>query len=561
MTGINPSSFANIVYALKQNSAVCWNFELAPGLIAPQTLTPPSPTYISNATSSLRGAFSLLTILYVRTFFTCYLRFLIASKPEEILLKIFHFVVRSTHETLLGTIYRLRLTWVCRQWRNIAIDDILLWNTIWFRDRPPYERSLTFLERAGTAPLDLRINEKDEKWYRAHVHDNDPSSEDDHPYTPEMMGALMDRLLQKIDTIRTLVIVVDTWPPALVALAKLRDIGVVPARLERFELHRTSRPWLWIGPNFEPQEQRDPIAFCNGMTPPMLNYLCLNGVHLDWNPAQFSNLTVMDFRRLAMESNPSLHQFREILMACQNLNKLALDAAGPQWLVKDMAYTGELPPITLPNLTIFVLGDFSITYALYCLEIFRAPNVIDLTILNLLGTDYGVLLETLTSRFPEVRVLTVYSIELDDTVLNKRRLISWLKSMPNVSFLKVAQLKKHVLRAFLEDPRQWDGSVIDIFAPKTDAVPVCPKLEVLEYQCMPLELMLMFVEGRQKMDVPLKKVYVVGSWMQSMSEEDKKALSKVIPIYHFIPGMPSQEEVVIRKSWSKTTGIPLGYWY
>jgi hypothetical protein len=209
-----------------------------------------------------------------------------------------------------------------------------------------------------------------------------------------------------------------------------------------------------------------------------------------------------------MECNPTLYQFRDILRACPNLNKLALDAAGPKWLEKDVVYTG-LPPIDLPNLTIFVLGDFSIQYALFCLEIFRAPNVIDLTILNLIGTDYGSLLETLTSRFPEVQVLTAYTIELEDSVLNKRRLINWLKSMPKVSVLKVAQLKRHVLRAFLEDPRQWDGSVVDIFTPKTDVVPVCPKLEVLEYQCLPLEMVVMFIEGRQKMNASLSKLYIM----------------------------------------------------
>ena len=92
-------------------------------------------------------------------------------------------------------------------------------------------------------------------------------------------------------------------------LAKLRDAGVAPARLERFELYRTSRPRLWIGPHFEPEEHREPIALCNGSVLPKLNYLCLNGVHIDWNVTHISNLTVLDLRRLAMECNPTLYQF------------------------------------------------------------------------------------------------------------------------------------------------------------------------------------------------------------------------------------------------------------
>lgn len=408
--------------------------------------------------------------------------------------------------------------------------------------------------------MDLRINERNEKWYKDHMHATNDASEDDHPYTPAMIGALMDHLLRKIHLIRTLVIVVDTWPPALMVLAKLRDAGVAPAQLDRFELHRTGRPWLWIGPRFEPEEHRDPIAFCNGRVLPRLKYLCLNGVHTDWNITHISNLTVLDLRRLAMECNPTLYQFRDVLRACPNLSKLALDAAGPRWLQKDVIYTG-LPPIDLHNLTILVLGDFSIEYVLYCLETFRAPNVIDLTILNMTGTDYGRLLEALTSRFPEVQVLTLYTIELDDSVLNKRRLINWLKSMPKLAFLKAAQLKKHVLRAFLDDPRQWDGSVVDIFAPRADIVPVCPKLEVLEYQSLSLDLVTMFIQGRRDMNVPLKKLYIISAWFEAMKPEDKNALAGMIPVYSFVPGVPSAEETVIRKAWSEAKGLSLGYLY
>lgn len=475
-------------------------------------------------------------------------------------MKIFQYVAWSTHEVHLAALYRLRLTWVCKHWRDAAIGDMFLWNSIWFRDPPPYNRSLAFLDRAGTAPLDLRINERNEQWYKDHMHDDDGSSEDDHPYTAEMISALMDRILVKIHLIRTLIIVLDTWPPALVVLAKLRDAGVAPARLERFELHRTGRPWLWIGPRFEPEEYREPIPFCDGRVVPKLNYFCLNGIHTDWNLAHFSNLTVLDLRRLAMECNPTLYQFRDVLRACPNLSKLALDAAGPRWLRKDVVYTG-LPPINLPNLTIFVIGDINVNYSLYCLEMFTAPNVIDLTILNMTGGDYGNLIESLTSRFPEVRVLTMYTVELDDTVMNKRRLIHWLKSMPKISFLKVAQLKRHILRAFLEDPRQWDGSVVDIFAPKTEMIPVCPKLEVLEYQSMSLDLVSMFVQGRKQLSASLKKLYIISAWFSAMTVEDKNHLAGMLPVYQFVPGMPSPEEMEMRQEWCKTKGLPLGYWY
>ena len=95
------------------------------------------------------------------------------------------------------------------------------------------------------------------------TNDLDDSEEDGHPFTAEMMEMIMDKLLLKIRTIRTLVIMVDTWQPALVVLDKLRDCDDLPERMERFELHRTGRPWLWVGPMLRPEKTSAPVPFCD----------------------------------------------------------------------------------------------------------------------------------------------------------------------------------------------------------------------------------------------------------------------------------------------------------
>src|SRR6202030_2282743 len=79
--------------------------------------------------------------------------FRINELPTEILANIFRYVVWSSPKPHVGVKFRLWITWVCRHWRRIAISDFTLWNAIWIRDVPPHEQSLTWFERAGTAPL------------------------------------------------------------------------------------------------------------------------------------------------------------------------------------------------------------------------------------------------------------------------------------------------------------------------------------------------------------------------------------------------------------------------
>ena len=453
----------------------------------------------------------------------------------------------------------LRLTWVCKKWRYTAIEDMTLWNIVWFRDKYPYDRSFAFVERAGTAPLDIRINERHEEWYKKHMNDVDDSGEDGHPFTDEMMEMIMDRLLLKIRSIRTLVIMVDTWKPALVVLRKLRDCDDIPDRMERFELHRTGRPWLWVGPMPEPQKRSARVPFCDRRILPRLTYACFNGLHIQWSVPQLSNLYVLDMRRVPLEQCPLIYDFRDMLLGCPQLSKLALDAAGPQWVFENVAEI-NLPPVELPCLATLVLGDFTVLYAIYVLNIFTAKNLIDLTILNMVGFDYGPLIEHLTGRFPDIRVMTMYSFQLLDSIPNKRRMIKWLQSMPNIEILKVAQLKKSLLQHFLEDANVWEETT-DLFAPKKPFVPLLPKLQILEYQSMPFDCVSHLVEGREKIGAPLKRIYVILPWFAQMKVAEKNWLAKMAQLFQLNPGMPNPEELELRRVWTKTSGIPLPYLY
>jgi hypothetical protein len=492
--------------------------------------------------------------------------FRINALPTEILANIFRYIVWSTAKPQVGVQYRLWLCATCQHWRNVALADSTLWTAIWFRDLPPYERSLAWFERAGDGPLDLRINERDA---------NLENREDDHKFTGEEMASLLDKLFTKLPQIRMLIVIVDTWPPALAVLDKLRTAGEqgVPINMERFELHRAGRPYVWIGPGYEPDDHRNPIALCGGKAP-KLKYVCLNSIHVDWYNSPLANLTTLDLRRMALEVAPSLMKFRDMLKACPDLHKLALDGFGPKWEPREFA---GLPAIEFPKLMILVIGDFSLQYAFYVLSQIKAPNVRDLTMMNMTGEDYSPLLTTMTGRFGEVRLLTLYTIEVADSPEGNRRLVMWLHSMPLMSYLRIAQIRRSMLDAFMADPSKYEttppaptttfaeavaalpsisndltgstprtGNPVTTVPAPTPAKPprqiLCPKFDILEYQSIDTEHIVALGKGRRALGIPLRKIYVNGPWTPNINEREQEELHGIAHLYITPTGANTIEE-------------------
>ncbi|KAH7927283.1 hypothetical protein BV22DRAFT_296041 [Leucogyrophana mollusca] len=462
--------------------------------------------------------------------------FRINNLPPEILINIFRYAVWSTSNPTDGVHYRLYLTWVCRHWRSLMLGDLTLWNAIWFRDRPPYERSLAWFERAGTATLDLRINEQDDKWNK---------NEDAHRFTGEQMSELMDKLFTKLSQIRMLVVIVDNWPPALVVLHKLQEAGRagMQINIDRFEIHRVGRPYVWIGPGYMPDSHRDPTVLFGGNVT-SLNYLCLNGIHIDWNNSPIRNLTNLDLRRMPLDVSPSLSRFQEMLRGCPMLFKLALDGAGPAPEEKQPGHV----PVDLLHLKILVLGDFSLSYATYVLMQFNAPHVLDFTIMNMTGEDYAPFISAMTSRFKEVRLLTIYTVEVGMTPQARRALVRWLNSMPSISYLRLAAVKNHVLEAFLTDPRAYDLQPrADTSAGPIARPIICPKLNILEFQSMSGAVIVAFAQARKQLGVPFAKVYVNGPWADQVKPEEVEALRNLASLYIAPMGSNTPEETELMK--------------
>lgn len=471
------------------------------------------------------------------------------SLPAEIIVNIFRYAIWSTQNSSEGIILRFRLTWVCQSWRHIAIHDQTLWNTIWFKDtKIGYSRSRLFFERAGTATLDLRIED-----------DNKTRVDPDQPMSGEKMQQIMDIVTTKSSQIRMLIVVVEMWPPVLVLLERLHGSSGSLQQLERVEIHRTGRPYRWDGPGYPLSDYHHALTLCNGHTG-LVTSLCLNGLHLDWDRCLLANLTTLDLRRMPPDLGPSLERFREMLKSSPNLRKLSLDGAGP--VQPTRAVRRPLPPVVLPRLESFILGDMPVTYAVFCAGIIHAPGVRELTLLNLGGDDHAPLLKALTEKFPELLILTLYCLNVSPTPRNARIVAQWLLSVPKVKFMRVAGMEAHMFSPFFADGRFHNRDDIPLIpSPEEKAaieatgsrVIFCPNLEAIEVQHINTEAVIRFVRGRLEFGAPLKKLYIHHQWLQKMTDQDKTIFHFFGPNFVFVTvpmALTPDEELI----WKQVRG-------
>ncbi|KAH9898200.1 hypothetical protein C8Q73DRAFT_683989 [Cubamyces lactineus] len=489
----------------------------------------------------------LAAMLYKRKLLL-WMSFPIRDLPTEILTTIFRYVVWSSSGADQATQHRLWLTWVCRRFREVALGDQTLWNSVWFRDSPPWRRSLAFIERAGTAPLDIRINEKERpEGVPENARTNLPI------ITVPQINLILDALIPRIRQLRILVVVLEDMDVIETFMRRFSDAGP-PEILERFEMHRTGTPYLW-----PPEKSAGSGGYLplNRHPAPKLRWLSLNGLTIDWNTLPPTNLRTIDLRRMCFQACPTSERWSQMLSASPDLFKLSLDAAGPQWTPRRL---GSIRPVSLPHLRDLIIGDMSCLFALHILAHMEAPRVMSLALMTLTGQDYGPLMEIMTGRFPEVRLLQIQGMELNKTDVNMMRTVKWFESMPRLKLFKFSQTKSYLLEALLADPRQYrapDEMDVQPAEGGQEVRPVvCPELSAVYFHTQGDGDVLMLAKGRKEIGAPLKKVYMPSTYQTPATTQEMSMIREFVEQCFITPHMVvTEEEDVIHEEMANSLGL------
>ncbi|KAJ7733679.1 hypothetical protein B0H16DRAFT_1892762 [Mycena metata] len=307
--------------------------------------------------------------------------------PNELLSTIFFFAIERHDEPNTLTISPTTISHICHRWRQVALATGNLWTNIVLTFPTSSEqltRTLTWLSRSKTYPLDILLDFRDPEW--------DWEGEETHGFRWADMEAVLRLLLPSAARWRTFELLTDTWAPIFVFLLRTQKLNVLE-HLEKLHLARCNAYFARKGQLFEPTAlgQHLPL-FDEEAAVPRLREVTLTGVHIAWSAPPLANLTTLELKYQAADVMPTVTQFAQILSRCPNLEVLAIVGRGPQLTTNE-----EVPAsaggsaeaavaralrgtIKLRGVTQFIFGFVDVNYAIQLLSLFDLPSLRDLNL-------------------------------------------------------------------------------------------------------------------------------------------------------------------------------------
>ena len=303
--------------------------------------------------------------------------------PNELLVYIFLFATHcyDLSEAILSPIV---VSQVCSRWRQVALSTGNLWTNLilTFPTSPgKLSRTLTWLSRSKTYPLDILLDFRDSSW---------DWQENSHTFRWKDMEAVVRLLLPHVIRWQRFELLTDTWAPIFTFLWYTRRVESAPM-LRSIALSRCNAYFAAKGQGFEPAALKQPVPLFGGIALDNLREVSFAGVHVDWSKSALRNLVALEFKYHARDVMPSLNEFIDILSACPDLKRLTILGWGPRL---DLPLNNATPgteneegpfdltrlqrSIQLPHLTRFSFGFLDIEYAIELLSLFCLPALEEL---------------------------------------------------------------------------------------------------------------------------------------------------------------------------------------
>ncbi|OCB89058.1 hypothetical protein A7U60_g3741 [Sanghuangporus baumii] len=307
--------------------------------------------------------------------------------------------------------FQVRMSHVCRRWRELALQMPTLWTTLDFRERRPWQKSQEWLTRSKQSPLDIIID-------RSLVNSSSDDDDDDGTGFSDVaakeaqadLGFILNLITPHVSRWHTFELTVDMYDDMVLALKRLEQCPAHPGApsLQSLALYVHEDYDDFESGSFDYSEQKKLFLPFGGHAP-RLEKVELWGVHLDWTlliptsersllslnfpPSVTTNLTELELAYHTKDVRPSYVDFVNIIRSSPKLISLKLADSGPAPRRKG----SPEQPLFLPNLRHLSLGYFEEDYAISLLRLLYTPTLTSIA-LDFDEGDYTELVKELVGK-------------------------------------------------------------------------------------------------------------------------------------------------------------------
>lgn len=275
------------------------------------------------------------------------------------------------HHLSPNTSFQEAVSQVCQQWRYVALDMALLWNSLNFIDSPATARTLAYISRSKNVPLDIFVT-----FCRTQ---HTPRGRALISYRKKNLQLIMTTLLPHVSRWRSFVCFSDEPRYTNNLVTKLSTANAAP-QLEEFVLNTRDRftPWMMRGRDDEPTAReayaRDNRCLFKGHMP-KLNFLGISRAVFSWelsNLLHTKNLTFLqiqqteDDRGCCMTSG----QLLQVLQSSRRLQNLIIDNFQD---LKHESWTNVT--VSLPALTVLAVHSVDESDFRFLLKHLSLPRI------------------------------------------------------------------------------------------------------------------------------------------------------------------------------------------